>query len=97
MKLGFDPKGKYNSSTGEFELTLLFLTYDTSDPSKVLHKLTAITVFKFDFPINTTEIPQFFYRKAIAIMFPSVSAFITTDTSRKYHIAQFGINESIST
>jgi preprotein translocase subunit SecB len=80
LKLGFDPKGKYNSSTGEFELTLLFLTHDASAPSRVIFELTAIAVFKFDSPISITEIPQFFYKNAIAIMFPYVRAFVGTLT-----------------
>jgi hypothetical protein len=29
--LGFDPGGKFNSSTGEFELTLLFITHNATD------------------------------------------------------------------
>ena len=80
LKLGFEPSGKFNSSTGEFELTLVFVTHNSTDLEKVVFELTSISVFKFNPPIKFEEIPPFFYKNAIAIMFPYVRAFISTLT-----------------
>ena len=80
VRLSFDPSGKFNSSTGEFELTLLFVTNNATDLEKVIFELTSIAVFKFSSPIKFEEIPSFFYKNAIAIMFPYVRAFISTLT-----------------
>lgn len=80
LKLGFSPSGRYLSQTGEFELTLKFITHDIDDEEKIVFKLSAVAVFKFDSPISYEEIPDFFYVNAIAIMFPYVRAFVSTLT-----------------
>jgi len=80
LKLGFSPSGRYFSQTGEFELTFKFITHDVDDEDKVVFKLTALALFKFDSPISSEEIPNFFYVNAIAIMFPYIRAFVSTLT-----------------
>jgi len=80
IKMGFSPSGRYVSKTGEFELTLKFITHDTDSPDKIIFRLTAIGIFKFNTPIPYTEIPDFFYQNAIAIIFPYIRAFISTLT-----------------
>lgn len=79
LKLGFIPSGKYNSSKGEFELTLLVETNDSVN-DKLVFELTSVAVFKFEPSIKLDEIPSFFYKNAIAIMFPYIRAFISTLT-----------------
>jgi preprotein translocase subunit SecB len=80
LKIGFMPSGKFHSSKGEFELTLLFITTDATELDRVIFELTSIAVFKFDSKIKLESIPSFFYKNAIAIMFPYVRAFISTLT-----------------
>lgn len=80
IKMGFSPSGRYITKTGEFELTLKFVTHDEDNDDKVIFGLTAISTFKFKTSILYTEIPNFFYQNAIAIMFPYVRAFISTLT-----------------
>ena len=80
LRIGFDPSGKFNSFTGEFELTLIFVTHNASDLEKIIFELTSIALFKFNPPIKFEEIPSFFYKNAIAIMFPYVRAFVSTLT-----------------
>jgi|GEM_PF-5562360 len=53
LKLGFSPSGRYFSQTGEFELTFKFITHDVDDEDKVVFKLTALALFKFDSPISS--------------------------------------------
>ncbi|HAO06413.1 MAG TPA: hypothetical protein DCQ50_05345 [Chryseobacterium sp.] len=80
LKIGFIPSGKYYSSKGEFELTLLFITTDATEAENVIFELTSVAVFKFEPIIKLNNIPSFFYKNAIAIMFPYVRAFISTLT-----------------
>ncbi len=80
LKLGFSPHGRYISKTGDFELTLNFITHDVDDKDKVVFELTALAFFKFNSPIAYEEIPDYFYMNAIAIMFPYVRAFVSTLT-----------------
>lgn len=52
IKLGLSPSGIYNSATGEFELTLVFMTHDASNLDKVIFQLTSIAIFRFDSTLN---------------------------------------------
>jgi len=76
----FIPSGKYNSESGEFELTLSVISHDAEDEKKVVFALTSAAIFKFESVIKFEEIPPYFYKNAIAIMFPYVRAFISTLT-----------------
>lgn len=80
LKIGFKPSGKFNSSTGEFELYLICITHDASDLKKIIFELTAVSVFKFEPSIKFSEIPPYFYKNAIAIIFPYIRSFISTLT-----------------
>lgn len=80
LKLGFLPTGKYNTKNGEFELKLQFITHEADNVDRVIFELTAVAIFKFSKPIPFEDIPSFFYRNAIAIMFPYLRAFISTLT-----------------
>lgn len=79
LKVGFKPKGEYSEKKGLFTITLEFITYD-EDESNMIFKLTSVAVFKFEQPISIENIPDFFYKNSIAIMFPYVRAFISTLT-----------------
>lgn len=80
LRMGFLPSGCYISKTGEFELTLKFVAHDFEKKDNIIFKLTALGTFKFETPIPYTDIPDFFYQNAIAIMFPYIRAFISTLT-----------------
>lgn len=80
LKIGFDPRGSCNSATGEFELTLLFTTHKDSRVDKYIFELEAVATFKFNSALKLVDIPSFFYKNAIAIMFPYVRAFISNLT-----------------
>lgn len=84
VKIGFLPSGKYYLSDSKYELKLRVIAHniDNSD-DKPIFKLTVVGVFKFK-PENTQleNIPKFFYKNAIAIVFPYVRAFIFTMTAQ---------------
>ncbi len=77
VKVGFNPSGEYDQSKGEFNLILSFLTQEKDN---IIFELKAIGSFKFESAIKLDEIPNYFYKNAIAIMFPYVRAFISTLT-----------------
>jgi len=80
LKIGFIPSGRYSQIKGEFELTLMLITHDSQDSSKVIFELTSIATFKFKELLTLSDIPPYFYINAIAIMFPYVRAFVSTLT-----------------
>ncbi|MCG8860077.1 protein-export chaperone SecB [Tenacibaculum finnmarkense] len=80
LKLGLEPKGTYNSITGEFTLNLNFISHNEDNLGNFIFELNSIAVFKFNSSIKYNDIPEYFYKNAIAIMFPYLRAFTSTLT-----------------
>ncbi len=80
LKIGLEPSGIYNSKTGEFILKLIFVSHNENNNENLIFQLKSIAVFKFDSNIEYSNIPSYFYKNAIAIMFPYLRAFISTLT-----------------
>ena len=80
LKIGLEPKGTYNSKTGEFILNLNFISHNEDNLDNFIFQLNSIAVFKFESNLDYSKIPNFFYKNAIAIMFPYLRAFISTLT-----------------
>ena len=80
VKMVFKPSGIYNPKTGEFELKLIFATFNPSGEKKHIFDLTAIAIFKFTEGLSLEKLPDYFYKNAIAIMFPYLRAFVSTLT-----------------
>lgn len=79
LGISFDPFGTFFSETSTYELRFVFnaLT-DGSDVPFV--SIECIANFKFENVSDFDDIPTYFYRNAIAIIFPYVRAFISTVT-----------------
>ncbi|MHA3045066.1 hypothetical protein JSO61_006995 [Riemerella anatipestifer] len=79
MGISFDPFGTFFSETSTYELRFVFnaLT-DGSDVPFV--SIECIANFKFENISGFDDIPTYFYRNAIAIIFPYIRAFISTVT-----------------
>lgn len=80
LKIGLDPRGTYNSKTGEFFLILNFVSHNENNQENFIFQLVSVAVFKFDPNMEYSQIPNYFYKNAIAIMFPYLRAFISTLT-----------------
>lgn len=80
LKLNFVPSGKYLQKDGIFELVLeLFGCEDGNKDKQIIYvKCFAYFEFEMDFPF--TEIPSYFYKNAIAIVFPYIRSFASTLT-----------------
>ncbi len=78
--LNFEPSGRFNQKNGSFALTIIF-TADVEKPTK--HNVVTVecvATFIFDAGTDKNDIPSYFYKNAIAIVFPYIRAFVSTMT-----------------
>lgn len=80
LKLLFSPQGSFNEGEGIFEIELNLKGVDETNPDNTIIDIKCISVFKFENVLNINEIPDFFYKNAIAIAFPYIRSFISTLT-----------------
>lgn len=79
LRVGFIPKGEYNTSKGTYKLYLDLVTKGNKSGDPVF-QISTIAIFKFTSSIEFSEIPPYFYTNAIAIIFPYIRAFVSTLT-----------------
>ncbi len=75
----FDPSGKFYSKNSSFELTIIFNAFDDKPDSSFIN-IQCNAIFEFEKGIEFGDIPSYFYRNSIAIIFPYIRAFISTVT-----------------
>lgn len=80
FNIKFDINGLYYQKTGKFEIYITFLTFEDTKELTPIIKIDSVSYFSFTEIIKLEEIPQYFYRNAIAIMFPYLRAFVSTLT-----------------
>jgi preprotein translocase subunit SecB len=80
LSIGFDPSGLYNLNNGEFKLFLNVIIRDKNIPGKLVFDLSSVAIFKISPIVLFEEIPSYFYKNSIAIMFPYIRSFISTIT-----------------
>lgn len=78
-KVRLTPHGVYREKTGVFELSFTFDGVLQNVKSPVIN-VRCDAVFKFNNALSRYEIPDYFYRNCIAILFPYVRAFVSTLT-----------------
>ncbi|MFL0684030.1 MAG: hypothetical protein ACJLTB_12540 [Algoriphagus aquaeductus] len=81
LSIDFDPSGTFSKSTGIFEVKFnfkAFLTEKNNNYDVVTASL--FTEFQFEANLNLGDIPPYFYRNSIAIVFPYLRAFISNLT-----------------
>lgn len=79
LEMGFQPAGKYNESTGVYELFFTFTATEKNTEKKVI-KIKSVSKFLFDKPYKFEEIPSFFFTNSVPIIFPYMRSFISTLT-----------------
>ncbi|MCT3721323.1 protein-export chaperone SecB [Elizabethkingia anophelis] len=79
LKISFDPSGIYLTNDLLYELKFIFnaLSEGQDDP---FVSITCNATFKFENVKSFEDIPSYFYRNSIAIIFPYVRSFISTVT-----------------
>lgn len=80
LKIDFNPSGVFDSSEKSFNLTFEVKVKDEADNQFV--RVRCKGVFKFEEVSSFEDIPEFFYRNSIAILFPYVRAYISLVTTQ---------------
>jgi preprotein translocase subunit SecB len=81
LNVNFETNGVYDSANSSFDL---FFTVKVSnnEQSAAFVEVSCKGVFKFEEVNNFNEIPDFFYRNSIAILFPYLRAFVSMVTTQ---------------
>ena len=80
VKVNFEPSGEFDSAESTYDLKFVFFAFSTDNEENPFVKIQCHGIFKFQNVTSIEEIPGYFYRNAIAILFPYVRAFISTVT-----------------
>ncbi|UWY29372.1 protein-export chaperone SecB [Flavobacterium sp. TR2] len=81
MKVEFIPSGAFIPAHSQFEITFVFKAfYEEYEPEKPYVVIECKGLFVFENIKSIDEIPSFFYRNAIAILFPYLRAFVSMVT-----------------
>lgn len=79
LDIDFNPYGVFKANESVFELKFVFNAHNGNIENSFV-EIQCIANFKFEDNITFEEIPSYFFRNSIAILFPYVRAFISTVT-----------------
>lgn len=79
LDLDFQPSGVFTQGEKQSSFNLQFVFVAKNQDLEVV-KIYCKAVFKFAGSITFEEIPTYFYRNSIAILFPYIRAFVSTVT-----------------
>ncbi len=79
LNINFLPSGRYNKEERTFEINLEVIGIEEGTDKEILF-VQCISYFMFKTSLPLAELPSYFYRNAIAIVFPYIRAFISTLT-----------------
>jgi len=83
FSIGFNPSGKFIVNESVFIISLGFNASFEEPINKDLNEVISLIMnatFRFDDVKNLDDIPDYFYRNALGIMFPYLRAFVSTMT-----------------
>lgn len=81
--VAFDPKGVFHKNNSSYELTIGFNAFDNKEnKGQPFVFVRCIGIFKFQNVDNLSEIPSFFYKNSIAILFPYLRAYVSLVTNQ---------------
>jgi preprotein translocase subunit SecB len=79
LDIVFNPSGVFKADESAFELKFIFNAHNGNVENSFV-EIECIANFKFEEKVTFEEIPSYFFRNSIAILFPYVRAFISTVT-----------------
>ncbi len=82
LDIKFETSGRFNQSTAEFELEFRSMIFSKGNESNLFVDVTCTGLFGFENVSNIEEIPDFFYRNSIALLFPYLRAYISIVTTQ---------------
>ena len=80
VNMFFDAQGVYSEDTGRFILSLDFEAVGDNDEKTKVTEVSMDATFSFPDKPKLEELPTYFYRNSIAIVFPYLRSFISTLT-----------------
>ena len=77
LGIDFLPSGEYDSQTGLFKLTLIFIAVAENSQKPVI-KVECVALFRFGELMPIENLPEFFFTNSTAILYPYIRAFVST-------------------
>ena len=84
LSLNFGTKGLFIKEDSKYELTFGIKVFNPEQEANPFAFVQCKGVFKFENVSSFEEIPDFFYRNSIAILFPYVRAYVSLVTTQAY-------------
>jgi preprotein translocase subunit SecB len=81
LVIAFDTSGVFNTAESTYNLSF-DVKVSNNSPEQPYVNITCSGVFKFENVISIEEIPEFFYKNSIAILFPYVRAYLSLVTTQ---------------
>lgn len=81
LLLAFETKGLYDNENSTFELQFV-VNVANKEVENPFVEISCKGIFKFENVSSFEEIPDFFYRNSIAILFPYVRAYLSLVTTQ---------------
>lgn len=81
LSLSFEPSGLYDNEKNIFELQFIVKVSNKEDENPFV-EISCKGEFNFENVKSLDEIPDFFYRNSIAILFPYVRAYLSLVTTQ---------------
>lgn len=82
LSLKFDTHGLYENTNKVFEVTFLVSIFNAENVDTPFVSVQCRGIFQFENIDSFEDIPEFFYRNSIAILFPYVRAYISLVTTQ---------------
>jgi preprotein translocase subunit SecB len=83
LLVDFQPSGVFNKSDSTFNLTFNFTAFTSKEKgAKPFVNMRCIGVFKFQNANSLEDIPSYFYRNSIALLFPYLRAYVSLVTNQ---------------
>lgn len=80
VEVSFKPSGIYDRDKSIYELSVTFTAFNPEQQNDPFVIIDCIGLFKFINVNSIDDIPAFFYRNSIAILFPYIRAFVSMTT-----------------
>lgn len=82
LDIKFETTGRFKESTSEFELTFRSIIFSKGNEENNFVDVTCKGLFGFENVSGLDEIPDFFYRNSIALLFPYLRAYVSIVTTQ---------------
>lgn len=83
LYINFQPSGIFNVKNKKYNLSFIFSAFSSEEEGiKPFVKVKCVGVFKFEDVDSLQDIPEFFYRNSIAILFPYMRAYVSMITNQ---------------